>query len=1034
MAGHARTKISGTEEFVSRYESNRIACFHPPYRSRDEPQPDPTYAAVVCWPRDGRCPSRLAIVGEGPGFDEDQAARIAVDGLGVPFVGRSGSELDRFLCTYGIDPDQCIITNIGRTFRIGNPDPTIDDIAQWGEVLHEELRNADPLWIAAVGRISTRYFLGDVDMEAVHGIPFAISLDWLHNGRSGRVVVVPITHPAAGFYNTEAQAVIAYDFAALDKVINGKLAPRDTATFDRWPEPDYRDLTDDTESLITIAESLAVGTKGVPVGVAIDTEGLLGGSAWGLSYSTRSGQAFVIRKIHQRATHHFYKYLLEGISSGHLYIILHNSLHDLRVLRELGIPLPDGSFVDTMVLAYHLCVEPQGLKALAYRHAGMEMDSYDEVVGPAQDRIAVEYYETIEGLVEQGVVWGNPGGEDRWIFTIIKEGSEPSILEFTSRAEAQDVWKGIKAGDNPDEDSSIISKIKKIKTKPSDPISVGPFRYIEPYTVLERDKETGQLKERTKTPQQIDRRVRAALQDLRCDKITPAQIRKRWEGTDDLVVDTVEEVIGPMREAGMDDIPLPRAIHYAARDADATKRVEPLLRALHTAMGLGKVSTIDHDIIPMVNECQTWGIPIDKPYLEWLSKDLARRMVKVQERIKAEHNIWINPNSGEQVADLLYRSKEEGGYGLVPTKHTKGRSDKTTGEIKGRRGSTIDKVLEGLRAEHPIVPLILEYRGLLKAKTSFTDVAIRRAKWEQMPDGQWMWVVHCNFRITRVSSGRLSATGPNLLAVVGGELGKEVRKGYIAGKGYQFVTWDLNQVEMRWIAEESGDTFLLSMFMNDEDIHTGTASKMFGLDLPRPYRKGQVKSDKRDPAKRTGFGVITGIQPPGLVDQMRLQGIIITETEAAKWIADWLEACPAVTEYMYACHREARAYGFVREWTGRLRYLPGIHSPFKYVRAEAGRQSHSHKIQGGAQSLLKIAMNTVWKEIIPYWRSRGKFIVPTLQIHDELMFRIGGFNDDEFTELNAQMRAALFSAAPLGTKVPLDAGYAIADNWGELEK
>jgi uracil-DNA glycosylase family 4 len=894
-------------------------------------------------------------------------------------VGRSGEELDRFLDTYGIDPDSCFITNIGRVFRIGNPDPLPDDITMWEPLLHEELNAARPIWIAAVGRISTRYFLGDVDMEAVHGIPFAVNLPWLDNGRGGKVVVIPIYHPAAGFHSTELQANIAYDFAQLAATLDGRLTPRDPELADRYPDPIYLDLTDGGGDLDLIRSELAGGSRNHPLDVAIDTEGLPG-SPWGLSFSTEPGTAFVIRKVNGLALRIFYNCLIAGIKDGRLHIILHNSLHDLRVLRELGIRIPDGSFTDTMVLAYHLCIEPQGLKPLAFRHAGMLMDSYDEIVQDAQDRIAVEYYETIEGLTEGGVEYE----------------------------------------DDPDDPLYEI------------PARVGPFRYIESYTILERDKGTGQLKERTKQPHQIDRRVKSALKELRASKITAANLRKRWADTDELVVAVVEEIIGPMREADLNDVPLDRAIRYAARDADATKRITPILRERHAAMRLEKVGDIDHAIIPMVDKMQAVGIPVDRDYFIWLSTDLARRMIEVQQKIKSEFGVWMNPNSGDQVADILFRPEEEGGYGLQASKQTKGTVDKDTGEIKKRRGSTQDKVLEGIRALHPIIPMILEYRGLMKAKTSFCDTVIRKAVWEQV-DGVGMWVIHCNFRITRVSSGRLSATGPNLMAVVGGELGFEIRIGYIAGSGYEFVEWDLNQIEMRGMASEANDEFLISMFMADEDVHTGTADRMFKFGLTRPYNKKQVNKEKRDAAKRTGFGIITGIQPPGLVDQMRLQGIIVSEEEAASWIETWLAACPSVPEYMHKCHREAMAYGYVRDWSGRIRYLPGIHSPFRHVRAEAGRQSHSHKIQAGAQSIMKVGMATIWREVLPYWWARGKFIAPILQVHDSIMFRRKGFSEEEKVEMDAQIRAALFAAAPPGYRVPLDAGSGSAVNWGELD-
>lgn len=973
--------------YMKVYKSSRVARYHPVWRGRDEPPLPPTYQVVRGYPESCACPRKLAIVGEGPGADEDQA--------GFPFVGRSGEELDRFLDTYGIDPDETFITNIGRVFRVGNPDPTEEDIALWESLLHEELNTARPYWIAAVGRISTRYFLGDVDMEAVHGVPFLVVLPWLDNGRGGRVVVVPLYHPAAGFHSTELQAAIAYDFAQLAATIEGRLTPRDPETADRYPVPDYRDLTSDTADLALIAESLEGGTKSDPLKVAIDTEGLPG-KAWGLSYSVQDGQAFVIRKVHSVAIRHFYNCLIAGIKAGRIRVTLHNSLHDLRVLRELGIPLPDGSFTDTMVLAYHLCIEPQGLKPLAYRHAGMEMASYDEQVSEAQDQIALEYYIAMK---------------------LVADSEHESVQQFTTKGKPS-----LKGG----------KPVFKDVWRPTP----GGFGYIEPYGLVSRDKATGQAVEKLKRPKQIKFRVDNALNELAEGKIDVAGLRKRWNGTDNLIVDMVEAVLGPMREADLDDVPLDRAVYYAARDADATHRIEPVLLERHTAMRLTQVGEIDHAVIPMVDRMQEVGMPVDRDYFIWLSADLKRRMLEVQDQIKEQFGIWINPNSGDQVADLLFTSVEEGGYGLIATKKTKGTIDKETGEVKKRRGSTQDKVLEGLRAEHPIVPLILDYRGLNKAKTSFADVVIRKA----VREGD-QWVIHCNFRITRVSSGRLSATGPNLMAVVGGDLGFEIRLGYIAGEGYEFVEWDLNQIEMRGMASEANDEFLISMFMNDEDIHTGTADRMFKFNLLRPYSKKQLDGVKlpsgakpRDPAKRTGFGVITGIQAPGLVDQMRLQGIIISEDEAAQWIVDWLAACPSVPEYMQRCHREAMAYGYVRDWAGRIRYLPGIHSPFRHIRAEAGRQSHSHKIQGGAQETMKIGMANVNRDVLPLWRARGKYIEPVLQVHDAIMLRRSkNFTAEESAEMDAQVRAALFSAAPPGFRVPLDAGYVVAPTWGELE-
>lgn len=1005
------------------YRSARVARYHPTFRPHGMPPLPPTYQVVAGYPEDCRCTNRIAIVGEGPGADEDQA--------GFPFVGRSGEELDRGLDAYGIDPDSCFITNIGRIFKLGNPDPTAEDIEMWEPLLWEELNAAKPHIIVAVGRIASRHFLGDVDMDTVHGIPFQRKLAWLDNGRDGLVTILPVVHPAAGFRSTEAQALTAYDFAQLGATVKGRITPRDPNTADKFPNPDYRDLTDSPEDLATIEATLAGGSRQFVLKVAIDTEGLPG-NPWGLSYSVQDGQAFVIRKVHGLALRTFYRWLVKGIDEGRIHVLLHNSLHDLRVLRELGIPLPDNSYTDTMVLSYHLCIEPQGLKPLASRHAGMEMHSYDEIVQEAQDRIAVDYYEMIEAMVAGGIEYRQPEREE--LVFKLKQG-KTVVTELT--ADSQEEYESRRA--EYVEAGYGVSNPRRRKVPPTDPVRIGPFRYIEPYEVFEIDPATGERKTRMKRTQQVDTRVNKALKELREGKITAAQLRKRWDQTDELVVSIVEEVVGPMREADLNDVPLDKAVWYAARDADATHRIEPILSERHRAMGLDRVRQIDHAIIPMVDEMQAVGYPVDVDYFRWLSADLARRMLEVQQRIKTEFGVWINPNSGDQVSDLLF-----GEYGLVPTKFTKGRVNPETGEVTKVRGSTQDKVISGLRDAHPIIPLIEEFRGYNKAKTSFADVVIRRAvheyvavEWDNDDEPtryEWMWVIHCNFRITRVSSGRMSATGPNLMAVMGGTLGREIRRGYIAGEGYQLAEWDLNQIEMRGMASESGDEFLISMIMSGEDIHTGTADRMFHLGLTRPYNKKQVDDEKhRDPAKRTGFGVITGIQAPGLVDQMRLQGIIVSEDEAGKWIVDWLAACPKVPEYMQACMREAMAYGYVRDWAGRIRYLPGIHSPFRHIRAEAGRQSHSHKIQAGAQEIMKIAMATIHREVIPYWRAKGKFIVPTLQIHDALKLRIKGFSEEEFAELDAQMRAAMFSAAPPDYKVPLDAGHGVATNWGDLK-
>jgi uracil-DNA glycosylase family 4 len=280
---------------------------------------------------EGPVPSDLMFIGERPGKEENAYGR--------PFVGKPGKELDRYLWdALHRHRTSVYVTNLCKTYAPGDADPTEEEIRRDAVVLEDEIRTVDPAYVVTLGRFSTRYFIPDADMEVVHGYPRIV----------GGRCVCPVYHPAAGLHSTEFQGLIAWDFERLAQTVRGEIEPG--VAEDEYPEPEYIDIK----------------AWVAPGDAAVDTEGSIR-KPWCLTFSTMAGIAACSRNGDADFRH----------------IILHNAMHDLGVLRAMDTRFE--SFDDTMVMAYLLCLEPQGLKALAKRHCGMEMQEYSELVGPYDD-------------------------------------------------------------------------------------------------------------------------------------------------------------------------------------------------------------------------------------------------------------------------------------------------------------------------------------------------------------------------------------------------------------------------------------------------------------------------------------------------------------------------------------------------------------------------------------------------------------------------------------------------------------------------
>jgi uracil-DNA glycosylase family 4 len=897
-------------------------------------RPKPAAGTIVLG--SGNLPSPVMLIGEGPGDDEGI--------VGIPFVGASGQELDRHLERVRIYRYNCYVTNLGKVWRDGNPDPTAADIEEWGPVLEQEIAECNPAYIGTVGRHSTRYLLGDVDMERVHGIPHRLERPIPGSSLTRTVIVVPIYHPAAGMYSPELGALVQWDFEQLGKVIEGKIAARPPE--DQFPSTDYRELTDDDADYVewlieSKVDSAHLTGLGHPwLWLAVDTEGLTK-RPWGGSFSLEPGTGYVFRKHSHKLIATIFACIRRH---SDLVVLLHNALHDLEVLRDMELEIPEGQYIDTMVLAYLLCLEPQALKLLGYRLAGMEMSEYLEIVKDADERIADEYLARVMDL---------------------------------------DI-----AHDRP-----------------------------SPYTVLERlgkkltkreqlaGYHTGDMVEKTKQPHSLASRLFRILED---NEKSDGQLdfRHRWTNIDEYLRRPVELVLGEMPEPTLDDIPLSRAVGYAARDADATGRIFEPLYARIFAFGLQPTLDLDMGVFPMVEQMQSTGMRIDPAYFANLGYELSVDMARIQYDIKDATGSFINPDSGDQTSDLLF-----GQLGMTPIKATK----------TGRRPSTDDKTLEAIRHQHPVAGMVADYRERSKLKHSFCDVLPRRMDADN--------VVRGTIRLTRVSSGRLSMSHPNLMAIpVRTELGKKIRKGFIARPGFKFTAFDYDQVEMRVMAEQSKDPVMLDLFASGRDIHRATAAMMFRIEA------ALVQSFQRYAAKRVGFGVITGIAAQGLLAQMWLNGQTNWTLEMCQAaIDDWFRVYQRVEQYLHECRRDAYRYGYVREpHGGRIRYLPGIWSRLKHISAEAQRQSHSHKIQGGAQSIFKMAMKVMWDRTSQL-RKAGllRFII---QIHDSIMVE---HRDDPAIEAEAShiIKSSMVEMGPtLQFEVALGAKGGSGYDWGSLEE
>jgi DNA polymerase-1 len=350
---------------------------------------------------------------------------------------------------------------------------------------------------------------------------------------------------------------------------------------------------------------------------------------------------------------------------------------------------------------------------------------------------------------------------------------------------------------------------------------------------------------------------------------------------------------------------------------------------------------------------ETEGVKIDASVLKELSNELAKDIVLSEKEIYSLAGQEFNISSPKQVGEILYDVLK------IVEKPQKTK----TGQY-----ATGEDVLEKLKGTHPVIDKILEYRELQKLKNTYVDT---------LPElvNPRTGRVHTTYNQVVAVTGRLSSDNPNLQNIpIRTERGREIRKAFVPrNQNFTLLSADYSQIELRIIAALSGDEGMIQAFHSGQDIHTATASKVYGTEIDK------VTSDMRRNAKMVNFGIIYGISAFGLA-----QRLSIPRTEAKEIIENYFAKYPKVKEYMNSTIQLAKEKGFVETILGRRRYLRDINSGNSVVRGYAERNAINAPIQGSAADMIKIAMINIQKEFKKK-NFRSRMI---LQVHDELVFDV----------------------------------------------
>jgi len=430
-----------------------------------------------------------------------------------------------------------------------------------------------------------------------------------------------------------------------------------------------------------------------------------------------------------------------------------------------------------------------------------------------------------------------------------------------------------------------------------------------------------------------------------------------------------------------------------AEAADMAGRLAATLRKEADDLNLSNVyEQIDLPLVPVLARMEQAGVQIDIGALATMSTKLEREAASKAREIYDLAGVEFNINSPKQLGDVLFNRLSL----PKPVKYGKGRTI-----------STAVDVLEGLAIDHAVARLVLEYRQLTKLKSTYVDALPALIN---PSTGR----VHTTFGQTGTSTGRLSSTNPNLQNIpIRTELGREIRAAFIAEPGHVLLAADYSQIELRLLAHFSGDPLLVEAYRRGDDIHTLTASQVFGVP---PL---MVTSDHRRQAKVVNFGIVYGLSPFGLSQQLGIE-----PSEAKQFIQAYFDRYSGVQRFIDRTLDEARREGRVKTLFGRVRPIPDINSKNSNQRGFAERTAVNTPLQGTAADLIKLAMIQIDKEM----HERKMRSRMTLQVHDELVFDV---LESEVDAVKTLVREHMENVHKLD--VPLLVEMGVGKNWRDLK-
>ena len=456
---------------------------------------------------------------------------------------------------------------------------------------------------------------------------------------------------------------------------------------------------------------------------------------------------------------------------------------------------------------------------------------------------------------------------------------------------------------------------------------------------------------------------------------------------------SIESLIGKKgkNQKTLREVSLETQTDYAAEDADVTFQLYEVFSPQLKKENLEELfHKVEMPLMKILAKMELAGISLDTDWLSKESVDLENDLRELEQKIFELSGEEFNMNSPKQLGEILFE---------------KLKLDPKAKKTKTGQYSTSEEVLQKLAYKHEIIQHILKYRTYQKLKSTYVDALPSEI---EPKDNR----VHTTFSQTTAATGRLSSLNPNLQNIpIRTARGQQIRGAFVAEEGKKIISADYSQIELRLIAELSGEDNMIKAFQNGEDIHASTASKLFKIPLD------QVDKTQRSQAKTVNFGIIYGQGAFALAEQTGL-----SRTEAKQMIDSYYENYPKLKIFMTEQVEKARKNGFVETILGRKRHLKDINSNNFVVRGHAERNAVNAPIQGSAADIIKVAMIDIDKAL-----SEGGFKTKMLlQVHDELLFEVP---EEEIEPIKALIKEKMESAVK--TKVPLIVEVGVGNNWLE---